>query len=107
MNRYPASLRPQEAVDPAAAPGAAPMPVRPRRPMFIRGPRGGPAPAPVPTESVGGSDEESNTELVLYGIVSLYERYPPRKAAGETPGPGVPPPPAGAVPPAVGAPPKP
>ena len=28
-----------------------------------------------------GSDQESNMELVIYGIVTLYERYPPRAKA--------------------------
>jgi hypothetical protein len=31
-----------------------------------------------PKTSSGGADQESNMELVIYGIVTLYERYPPR-----------------------------
>jgi hypothetical protein len=86
MNRYPGSMRPAEPTDPNAAPtpaGAPPGPVRPpRRPFFPRGIRAGPgAQAPAPDTATASSDEESNVELVLYGIVSLYERYPPRASA--------------------------
>ncbi len=39
------------------------------------------------TPSPGGADEpESNAELVIYGIVALYERFPPRPG-GSTPPP--------------------
>ena len=31
------------------------------------------------------SDQEANMELVLYGVVSLYERFPP-KTGDATPG---------------------
>ena len=30
---------------------------------------------------IGGSQQETNIELVIYGVITLYERYPPRPAA--------------------------
>jgi hypothetical protein len=35
--------------------------------------------------AVGGEDSDRNVELVIYGIVSLYERYPPRPASDSAP----------------------
>jgi hypothetical protein len=35
---------------------------------------------------VSGDDNDRNVELVVYGIISLYERYPP-KPASDTPAP--------------------
>ena len=71
LNRYPGSLRPQL---PAADGKDEPVKDRP--------PRGGPRPI---TPIADSQEPESNLELVVYGIVSLYERYPlrPEKAAAE------------------------
>jgi hypothetical protein len=35
--------------------------------------------------AVGGEDSDRNVELVIYGIVSLYERYPPKPGADSAP----------------------
>jgi hypothetical protein len=100
MNRYPQSLRPAEAPDkvagappvPAAVPVAPPAQRMRFPPGFLRrggvyggGPRAGdrfpgirPGPPSADQAHTGGDDSESNVELVLYGIVSLYERFPPR-----------------------------
>jgi hypothetical protein len=111
MNRYPKTVRPQETAEAASGVPAAPGPrtertertERPRlRQVFppVGGPRlggmvpgrGGRFPGPwgggAETGSAEASDEqESNVELVLYGIVSLYERFPPRAAGPATPNP--------------------
>jgi hypothetical protein len=39
------------------------------------------------TSAAGGDEDESNFELVIYGIVSLYERYPPRPEGATAPPP--------------------
>jgi hypothetical protein len=45
--------------------------------------------------SLGGNEEaESNIELVLYGIISLYEPYPPRPPLPSVEGSPAPTPPA-------------
>jgi hypothetical protein len=47
--------------------------------------------SPGETAVFGGDDQESNIELVLYGVVTLYERYPlrpPLKSAADEPPPG-------------------
>jgi hypothetical protein len=68
---------------------------RPKGPAF--GPKGpafgpkGPAPGPqMPGgmgfgagASAGGDENEANIEVVIYGIVALYERFPPRAGATE------------------------
>jgi hypothetical protein len=103
MNRYPQSVRPPETSEQVAgaeAPGGRPeraqlLPgARPFRPAFAGLPRGGVvSPGGVrgsagDTTSPGmGDEQESNVELVLYGIVSLYERFPPRPAAQANPNP--------------------
>jgi hypothetical protein len=39
-------------------------------------------------DSVGGGDDnDRNVELVIYGIISLYERYPPKPASDTPPAP--------------------
>ena len=92
----------------------------------IFGPGRGPGgrqrgPRPIPGENpAGGEDEEDNNlvELTVYGLISLYEQYPPRVATGQAAAPGSPaapasvptpnappppPPPAGApIPPPAG-----
>jgi hypothetical protein len=56
--------------------------------MGYPGMPGGP-PGSGDTPLAGGDDQESNVELVLYGVVTLYERYPLRppieEAGGEQP----------------------
>ena len=78
-----------------AAPGPMPCPIRftraicgdlgqaDRREWWLANGRGGYAGG---TGSLAGADEpEANAEVVIYGIVSLYERFPPRPG-GTTPG---------------------
>jgi len=94
LNRYPQSVRPPEAEQSATIPGGAPA-QRTNRPMLLPGgyarggvvgrygPTGGTA---APGAPPGAADEqESNVELVLYGVVSLYERYPPRAGGAGNP----------------------
>jgi hypothetical protein len=105
LNHYPGSMRPilqAGGINPMGGEGPAPMPMP-----------GGPRPFPMPPgmgpgvpmqpgqpndPNAGGSDElESNFEIVIYGFMTIYERYP--KKGVETPGaapggaPGNPPPP--------------
>jgi hypothetical protein len=97
LNRYPYSVSPQlNKVDagkgPALPMGGFPMGVRPVPvpvPMF---PMGGMAPVSpmAPADAGGGGsrtsdDLETNMELVIYGIITLYERYPPRKIEAPPP----------------------
>jgi hypothetical protein len=44
----------------------------------------GGAPVGLDTAAAAGEDNDRNVELVIYGIISLYERYPPRPAADGT-----------------------
>jgi hypothetical protein len=105
LNHYHGSVRPQVA-GAAAAPkeGDGDMPATAPIPAAGGGPRGGgfgsgammpkglnlpgsaagfgPASAPTASGAGSGSDideMEANMELVIYGIVTLYERYPKRK----------------------------
>jgi hypothetical protein len=76
VNRFPQSLRPQDAgPDPmaiASAPGG-------RRPAFTGGHWGPGRPVGgTPTTAAASDETESNMELILYGNVTLYERFPPR-----------------------------
>ncbi len=95
VNRYPASVRPvvvaQDGVNPPPVFGG---PFGVRGPGF-GGPRGGPRPMegggvrPVgpfgpggrnaPAAPTGDEEMEANVELVLYGTVTVYQRYPQRK----------------------------
>jgi hypothetical protein len=81
LNHYPGSLQPplpDEKKDPAAGSGR-PFQFRGREgPMGPMGPRGGPGPE---QPAAGASDMETNMEMVVYGIMTLYQRYPPRPAA--------------------------
>ena len=85
LNHYPGSLQPPTAVDPkdgAATPG---NPFRMKMPGFGpgAGPAAGPGGQPQPS---AGQDMETNMEIVIYGIMTLYQRHPPR-AAASMPGP--------------------
>jgi hypothetical protein len=79
QHHFPGSVRPL-ALDPS-----------------IKGPsRGGfPQPFGPPGQpgQLGGEEQETNIELVIYGIVSLYERHPPRPIDPEDAAPPPPPPP--------------
>lgn len=106
LNRYPNSLRPEQGqmfakgyggpggppmpgLTPFGGPGGLPMIPAPG--MFAPGMGGSMGDDPYNPYGMGRnaltSDEErqSNLELVLYGIVSLYERYPPRPGQAATP----------------------
>src|SRR5205085_5878375 len=61
LNRYTSSLRPQ-------------LPVVDTRTGFGPSGRG---PFFQPAVAAGTDDMETNVEMVIYGIVTLYERYPP------------------------------
>lgn len=80
INRYPQSMRPQTLGLPATpnpeTPGINPLPEE-------TGAGGSPESRPTAALLAGlttGDDQEANIELSLYGIISLYERYPPRAA---------------------------
>jgi len=93
LNRYPGSIRPPETADKTATPPGGGL-NRPAPPLIgglgpggaggryggrLAGFPGGPT---FGGAALGAGDEqESNVELVLYGIVSLYQRYPPRARA--------------------------
>jgi hypothetical protein len=75
LNHYPRSVRPTFL---ASAPGAGPGFPGPGFPM--PGP-GYPSPGNFPggpAGQEGSADMEANIELVIYGVVTLYERFPPR-----------------------------
>lgn len=61
-----------------------PMPggVGPTQPQYGVGPMGATNPGAYASAAAAGASEEmeNNVELVIYGIVTLYERYPKRKA---------------------------
>jgi hypothetical protein len=85
LNRYPGTLRPQIVEDnpggligpqlPPRGPGGFPR-IDPR---FGGGERGG---VPMPSVAPASSEMETNVELVIYGIVTLYERFPPPIQSG-------------------------
>jgi hypothetical protein len=66
LNQYPGSLQP-----PAPPAADADKPVRP---LF---PGGRPAPVAPQPQAGAASDTETNMELIIYGIMTLYQRYPP------------------------------
>ena len=78
LNQYAGSLQPpvvEEKTDDAPR-------VRPIGP----GKRGNDPPTPKTAENAPSADLETNMEMVIYGIVTLYQRYPPRPphdAAGD------------------------
>lgn len=90
-HRYPQSVRPPdvqpvgEIVDPNDPTRPLFTPPDPRRPPRIES--GGDEGTMRPPVAIGGAeDQESNVELVIYGIATLYERFPPRQpqASGDT-----------------------
>lgn len=91
LNHYPDSLRPKVPDDKpggaAETPGAPAFPggLVPGMPN-MPGMPGMPLPnrAQQPAAAASG-DLEANIELVLYGVVTLYERFPPRPAAAAAP----------------------
>jgi hypothetical protein len=81
LNRYPDTVRP-DIIDPNAQQVAGIF-LGGRRPRVVYDPRNTPAPS---TGGGGMSEEqESNVELCIYGIVTLYERFPPRLTTGLAP----------------------
>jgi hypothetical protein len=100
LNHYPASLQP---LAPSDAKGG--DPARPSGPGGLFGPKGlgGQPSGAQPGAAAGGSAEmETNMEIVIYGIMTLYQRYPARPVVA--PPAGTAPAPAAAAP---GAPPAP
>ncbi len=106
LNHYPQSLRPPlgDEGNPAGdmAPGAAPPrpPGAPPAPAFGPMPKGfgfppafappgfAPPGSPASPGISAGEDLEANMELVMYGVMTLYQRYPPPPAAANpTPAP--------------------
>ena len=89
INRYPNSLRPNFAAKDKGPAGVGPGPGFPFNPL--RGGGGGeggplmPLGAQGPGGDGGGNEIESNVELVLYGVVTLYERFPQRKLPQNAP----------------------
>jgi hypothetical protein len=79
LNQYPGSLQPP------ALPDAKEDPQRPFGPPGFQGPKG---PGVQPGASAGGGsgEMETNMELVIYGIMTLYQRYPPRPTVAAAPG---------------------
>jgi hypothetical protein len=65
----PASDKKEDGGDKKGAPGKGPMGA---------GGVGGGAKEPA---SSGGGDLETNMEMVIYGVMTLYQRYPPRAGA--------------------------
>jgi hypothetical protein len=103
LNHYPVSLRPQVPGDKAG--GSNTGEARPGNysfmpPSFGKSGSGMPGrfgtgagfgPSGISPPGVGAQtgpsdDLEANLELVIYGVVTLYERYPPRPASAEVPG---------------------
>jgi hypothetical protein len=78
LNRYPHSLRPTVGTQPGGKDDFNPKGFGGEAgfPSGLGGLRERPTTSPS-----AGSDQESNVELVIYGIVTLYERYPPRAKA--------------------------
>jgi hypothetical protein len=75
LNRYPGTLRPQIVEDNPGGFAGPQFPMRgPRFPGFDQRPGGG---GPMPNVAPASSEMETNIELVIYGIVTLYERFPP------------------------------
>src|SRR5204862_108996 len=75
LNQYTGSIAPPApAVDPKDGPKFVPNPFAPgpMRPMGPFGPGG-----PIPP-AAGGGDSDNSMELVIYGVMTLYQRYPPR-----------------------------
>jgi hypothetical protein len=87
--RYRGEIKPAGVDVPAAdvgkppKTGVAPMP-RPVGPMGPMGPGVKPRPGPGMPQEAGDDEDSSNlVELVVYGITSLYHKYPPKAPAGE------------------------
>ncbi len=84
LNRYPHSLRPSGANSQPAKKGFNPKGFNPKgfNPKGFNPKEFGgfPGPEGFRQQPAAGasSEQESNVELVIYGIVTLYERYPPR-----------------------------
>jgi hypothetical protein len=88
---------PMDTVRPGTGPGRPGRPGprreredRPRPPILIPGPRPGDQPG-VPKDANLQEDNAALVEVTVYGLSSLYERYPPREDAQAAP--GTPPPP--------------
>ena len=77
LNHYGGSLQPP-AAEPKDGPGVNPNPFKFGSGFPGTGPREGPkGPGGQPQP---GADIETNMEMVIYGIMTLYQRYPPRPA---------------------------
>jgi hypothetical protein len=87
-HRYPQSVRPPDGPI-ISEPGDPNDPTRPPMlegrppPVPLPGPREGfegrPEDGMRPSAAAGSDEQEANVELVIYGVATLYERYPPRQ----------------------------
>jgi hypothetical protein len=67
-----------------------PESMRPARAIPVGGGEGVVQPPPNPLDELGGggNQQETNIEIVIYGVITLYERYPPRQTGpGDAPTP--------------------
>ncbi len=96
LNHYPNSLRPQPQGPSTPGGPAGPGAGYPRGPFA-----GGPMPGSGMPGQEAAQDLEANMELVIYGIVTLYERFPPRPNVPGAPAPGGPGAPAAGGPPGL------
>ena len=100
LNQYSGSLQPQLPADEDANPnggaGRRPRHAEVRRPRRFAPGGGIPQPgigigASKGNEPAGSADLETNMEMVIYGIVTLYQRYPPRPPMAAAPAAAPPP----------------
>lgn len=83
LNQYTGSLQPPVVEENANNTGGPAVPNMPNFPRLRPGGGGGIGPMPGfqpknQSGESGSADLETNMEMVIYGIVTLYQRYPPR-----------------------------
>jgi hypothetical protein len=72
QTHYPGSVQPQLIKAPDI--NVRPIPGRGGQEGFIQPPFG----QPIYGQQQGAEEQEANVELVIYGIMTLYERHPPK-----------------------------
>ena len=80
LNQYSGSLQPPVVAKEGGNPGG--FPFIPGGEFGVRPKIGGPG---EPAASSGSSDMDANMELVIYGLMTLYQRYPPAPRAAVIP----------------------